>query len=85
MVLKMRNFLISLIFIIPLCFSAEPMTGKILQSFNRLSSPTSSLKGDYLIYSQKKWNSETGKTSTNLMYTEVSTTTIFELTKPVLY
>ena len=83
MVLKMRNFLISLIFILPLCFSAEPMTGKILQSFNRLSSPTSSLKGDFLIYSQKKWNSETGKTSTNLMYTEVSTKTTFELTKPV--
>lgn len=54
-------------------YCAEPLTGEILQSMNRLSSPVASLDGKYIVYSQKHWNKETGKISTNLMYTEVST------------
>lgn len=65
--------LLFLLFNISLIYCAEPLTGEILQSMNRLSSPVASLDGKYIVYSQKHWNKETGKSSTNLMYTEVST------------
>ena len=67
------HIIIALLFLTSFSFQAEPFTGSDLQSLNRISSPVLSVEGKYVVYSSKKWNKVTGKSSTNLYYTEVST------------
>ena len=68
---------ISLIFLISLfSFSIceyEPLTPKEVQEFERMSSAILSPDGKYIIYTVRKWSSETSKSYTNLQYTEIST------------
>ena len=84
MAINFHSFVAFLIlFALPYVFYSVPITPEIVQSMNRISSATSSLKGDYVIYANTHWNKETGKKTTHLMFTEISTGKHSDLTKEV--
>ena len=51
----------------------EPLTPLEVQQFDRMSSPVLSPDGKYVIYAVRKWTESTGKSYTNLQFTEIST------------
>ena len=80
------NYMISiyiLLSLIVLSFSADPFTATEMHSMNRASSYIMSSDRKYIAFSNRKWNKETGKSSTNIMYTELSTKETLPVTEAV--
>ena len=77
------------LYVLPLVFflmiqtyGSTPFTAKDLHNLGRLSGGAVSPDGEYIAYSVQKWNSETGKTSTNLQCTRISDRKTYDVTAP---
>ena len=85
----MRNIFIPLIITIILQFNSlthqqhVPFTATDMHLMYRISDSVLSLDHKYIVYSVRKWNNETGVSSTNLMYTEIETQISHNLTNVI--
>ena len=72
-----------LLFVFAISLSTQqstPFTATDMHLMYRVSSTTISPDHKYIVFSSKKWNNITGVSSANLMYTDISTQTTYNLT-----
>lgn len=82
---KCLLLLLTLSFLTLICnvISTEPFSATDMHSMERISSQILSPNNKYLVFTNKKWNKENGKSSTNIMYTDLSTKTILPITDAI--
>ena len=79
--MKIRLFLYFLIFFTPI-FCSIPFTANDLHQLERLSGPSVSPDGKYVVFSIQRWDPLSGQKSNNLKYTRISDKQTFDLTSP---
>jgi dipeptidyl aminopeptidase/acylaminoacyl peptidase len=62
--------------------SSKKFSASDMHKMRRLSSPSVSIDGKYVVYSVREWDQKTGKASSHLEYTDISTFTNKLLTNP---
>lgn len=63
--------------------AAEPFTATDMHSMNRVSGQVLSSDKKYVAFANRKWNKETGKSATNIMYTDLETKQTLPVTEAV--
>ena len=85
MILNNSRVFTSLAFLLLLSIqvTAEPFTATDMHSMNRVSGQVLSSDKKYIAFANRKWNKETGKSATNIMYTDLETKQTLPVTEAV--